>query len=360
MAKRRSPRRLLSPRAGALVAAAALVGVTREARAQAGAGEGAAAGAGAGPAHAQVNLAYVAPPELGCPDRTAFASAIATRLGYDAIRSASELDTLAVTFTREPGSPGPGGRPSSDPPLAVVMQRKRADGAVVSDKRLTAESGSCADLAATAAFSAAILLDPRVMLAPRPAPKESTLESSAAAASPSYPPRDEASITAPGRHAGDPLRWRGLASFGLCTGCAPETSAGIGVAVGIAKERFGLDLGARVDLPATASTASREIGASLVAFEVFPHVRVGPLRAGPLGAVGALLGESGGERQTSPWGGAGARVGIELWVARPVFVRVALDGLLVLGRVALRAEGRELWSSPVAVLGGNVGIGVEL
>jgi hypothetical protein len=130
--------------------------------------------------------------------------------------------------------------------------------------------------------------------------------------------------------------------------------------VGVSKGRLALDVGARADLPASVSTSSgREVSSSHVVGELFPHARLGGVRAGVLVSAGTLFGDSAGNEQASPWAAAGARVAFEHTIAAPVFVRVAIDGLLALGRVALRAEGVELWSTPIAMAGANLGVGVE-
>src|SRR5690349_907327 len=96
------------------------------------------------PAHARAALDYEG--LEACPDREAFAAAVATRLGYD---------------------PFSGGEPA---PKTLVV-RYRRDGAAISvalrldatDKTIASATGACDEVGAAAAFAAAILLDPRAM-----------------------------------------------------------------------------------------------------------------------------------------------------------------------------------------------------
>lgn len=157
-----------------------------------------------------------------------------------------------------------------------------------------------------------------------------------------------------------PLRWRAGLAVATCAGCGPSPSFGGGLFVGLARERLGLDVGVRADLPDTSSGPSgRELRSSLVVGEIFPHARIGILRLGLLGSMGALLGTSDGENQTSLFAAAGVRAGLEWRVTGPVFMRLAIDGSLALARVSLRVEGRELWSTPAITGGASLAGGVE-
>lgn len=299
------------------------------------------------PSHARAALDYE--PLASCPDRDAFAAAVATRLGYDPFAGATPAPkTLVVRYRREGAA------------LSVAL---RLDG---TEKTIASEKGACDELGAAAAFAAAILLDPRAMF-PRPQkpagppPSGPSLDSNAPGTWPWYEPPPTIPKPLPKQpEPREPIRLRGGATATACAGCGPAPNAGGAVFVGIAKERLGVDLGARADLPTSATDASgRDVSASLVVGELFPHARVGPARLGLLGSLGALFGESGGDRQTSLWAAAGARAAVEWTVARPIFLRAALDGAVVLGRVSLRAAGGEVWSSPGFVVGGALGAGVE-
>jgi hypothetical protein len=137
-------------------------------------------------------------------------------------------------------------------------------------------------------------------------------------------------------------------------------NAGALIFAGVAKGRLGLDVGVRADLPAsTDASAGRSVSSSLVLGELFPHARLGPVRLGVLGSVGSLFGDSQGETQASLFAAVGPRVAFEFSVAGPVFLRLSLDGAVVLSRVSLRVEGFEVWSTPALVAGANLGGGVE-
>jgi hypothetical protein len=297
------------------------------------------------PAHARAALDYGG--LATCPDRDAFASAVATRLGYDPF-AGSEPDrkTLVVRFHREG---------------AAISVTLRLD---ASEKKIASETGACDELGSAAAFAAAILLDPRAMF-PRPSkppPPGASLDTNAPGTWPWYePPPTLPPPQPPPKPEPAPIRLRFGAAATGCAGCGPSPNAGGAVFFGIARDRLGLDAGARADLATTATAPTgREVSSSLVAGEVFPHARLGPARVGLLGSIGALFGDSRGETQTSLWAAAGARAGVEWMLAKPVFVRAALDGLVVVGRVSLRVDGSEVWSSPGFAAAASLGAGVEL
>jgi len=299
------------------------------------------------PAHARAALDYAAPSELAsCPDRDGFASAVATRLGYDPFAG-------------------------SDAPPKTLVVRLRRDGArAVADlklgdatKNIVSETGACGELGSAAAFAAAIMLDPRAMF-PKPPPKPPAtppggkvepLDSTSPGASPWWDDRPKPEP--PPKT--DPWMVEAGISLVGCAGCAPSVNGGGAIYFGLAKGRLGIDLGARGDLPAsTRSDTGKEVSSSLVIGELFPHARFGPVRPGVLGAVGALFGDSDGQRQVSTWAAAGARIAVEFPADSVFFVRIALDGMFVLSRVSLRVDGRELWSTPVfmAALGAGAGL----
>ena len=305
-------------------------------------------------ARPRVILDYAAPPEeTTCPDRVSFASAVATRLGYDPVVAegapAEDAKTLSVRFRRDNKS------------MRVTTRLSSAGGVVESEKELVSDTGGCAELGAAAAFAVAILLDPRAMF-PRPLPKPApgpSLDSKSPATWPWYepPPLPPPPPPAPPE---TPVRWHGGLAVASCIGCAPSLSLGAALFVGASKGRFGIDAGVRGDLPASTSAASgKVVSSSLVLGELFPHARLGPLRVGLLGSVGGLFGQSDGNKQVSVHAAVGPRAALDWKVASPLFLRVAIDGFVMLSRVSLRIDGAEVWSTPAFGAAASLGAGVE-
>lgn len=299
------------------------------------------------PIHADATLDYSVPSDVAaCPDKDAFTSAVATRLGYDPFAGTEHSSrTMSVRFRRD------GATVVADLRLANTSGEE-------TQKSIASESGSCAELGLAAAFAAAILIDPRAMF-PRPKPAGGeALDSRSPGTWPWYepPPLPPQPKPAP---AVEPVRLRaGITAIG-CVGCAPAPNVGSAVFVGLSKGLLGINLGVRGDLPRSETAAGQSVGSALVLGEVFPHARLEPFRLGVVGAFGALFGDSAGERQVSPWTAAGARLAIEWMIASPVFVRVALDGMFVLSRVSLRVDGGELWSTPSFVGTAGLGAGIQ-
>jgi hypothetical protein len=292
------------------------------------------------PKHAQAALDYTVPDGVArCLDRDAFASAVATRLGYDPFVASGEK-TLVVRYERK---------------RAALSANLRVGDA---EKSIVSETGACDELGAAAAFAAAILLDPRAMF-PKPKPKPPPGESwgtESPGSSPWWEPPPPPPPPPP--PVPTPIHF-GLQLTG-CAGCGPSPNVGGSIFAGIARQRLGIDIGARADLPTSTSAPSgKELSSSLVVGELFPHARFGPARLGLLGSVGALFGEAGGDKLTSFWGAAGVRAAFDWMPASPFFLRFSADGLFVIGRVALRVEGKEVWSSPGFAGGLGIGGGVE-
>src|SRR5262249_42021622 len=154
--------------------------------------------------------------------------------------------------------------------------------------------------AAASAFSAAVLIDPRAMFPQRPKPPPAQTGPSLDTNSPGTWPWYEPPPTLPKEPpppppppASPPLKLHVGAALTGCAGCGPAPNAGGTIFFGIARERLGVDLGAHADASTSVKSPSgRDVSASLVIAELFPHARLGPARLGVLGQLGALFGET--------------------------------------------------------------------
>ncbi|HVH43218.1 MAG TPA: hypothetical protein VM925_12775 [Labilithrix sp.] len=308
--------------------------------------------ADAAPERARVVMDYSAPSDRrDCPDRDAVARSIAIRLGYDPF-AADVDDHLEIAIA-------PRGRT-----LEAVVRLERPTAPPVERTRASS-SGDCAELAEVAAFTAATLLDPRAVFAGR---KEGTTipGESLDVGRPLVPPAsvpDEPRPPPPLAPPSEDPSWRvrvGARTTG-CLGCAPAPNLGFGLIVGAQRARWGVDFGGRWDLPSSVvANDGTGVASSLLLFEAFPHVRVGPARLGPLGAIGSLSGRSigveGRSRENSLWAGVGARAGLELKLLGPLFVHASVDGTFVLSRVHLVVRESERWSSGLVATAVSFGV----
>lgn len=284
-----------------------------------------------------------------CPEGEVVARSAAVRLGYDPFDPKGE-DTVRITL-----------RPQGQT-LEAVIRFERASGEVTERSR-TSEGNDCAELAEVAALTAATLIDPRAVFAGRKegtvVPGESLdvghpLEPPPAPLDPFEKPEMPSPTPPPATTTPPPWEIRVGALATGCMGCAPASSVGFGVVVGAERRRWGVDFGGRWDLPSsTTQDDGSGVSASLLAFQAFPHLRFGVLRAGPLGAVGSLFGKSiavdGPSRDSSLWIGLGARASVEVRLGGPLFAHLSLDALAVPTRIHLRIRENDVWSSPVAV-----------
>lgn len=306
------------------------------------------------PTRARVTIDYQSPTDRrDCPANDVVSRSIAVRLGYDPFAPTAD-DHLRIVIR-------PRGRT-----LEAIVTLER--GATVVERTRESASGDCAELSEVAAFTAATLVDPRAVFAGRKegtsVPGESLelgrpLEPPPAPLESSAPPAPPPVAPLARERSGWTVRVGGRAT--VCVGCAPEPSLGFGVFAGIERARWGIDLGGRLDLPSSILAADGTgVSASLLVFEAFPHVRLGPLRFGPLGTVGTLSGKSigveGPSRESSLWMAAGARASMELRIVGPLFAYASVDGSCVLTRVHLVVRDVERWSNDLLAATGSVGV----
>lgn len=302
-----------------------------------------ASGADAEPERALASMDYARPSEReDCPSVEAVARSIAVRLGYEPFVPSSERH-LRITIR------------ANGKTLEAVVRFERPDAPVVERTRVSS-GGDCSELAEVAALTAATLLDPRAVFAGK-----RTEENPPPTAPPSVEPRPDLSEPREPRtkillpsFPSPTWRIRVGARVVGCLGCAPRPNAGFGIVVGADRARWGIDLGGRWDLPASEiGDDGTGVSTSLLLFESFPHATFGPVKLGPVGALGTLSGKSigveGRDRDNSFWASVGARAGLEIRFAGPLVAYAYVDGAYVLSRVHLVVRGVERWSSgPVA------------
>lgn len=310
----------------------------------------------AAPEHARVTFAYSRPADRAdCADGDAVARNIAVRLGYDPFVAAGDA-RLSIRLRLE-------GR------LLEASIRVEKNGAPVVERTRTSASGDCVELVEVAALTASSLIDPYAVFAGR---KEGTTVPGASldAGRVLIPPASERTAAEPGPAAtssalpsagvpqGDRLRL-GARTL-LCLGCAPAANVGFLAFAGVERERWGLDIGGRLDLPVESVASDRTgVAASLLVVEAFPHRTVGPARLGPVVAAGTLSGRSvgieSGARDNSFWMALGARAAIELPVTKALALVACGDVAVVPTRVRLVVRDVERWSSGLIAATASLG-----
>jgi hypothetical protein len=130
----------------------------------------------------------------------------------------------------------------------------------------------------------------------------------------------------------------------------PGASWGINLALGLDWRRFSLRLEARGDLPGDETAAGGTVGATAILGTLLPcvhlHVFVGCAlgSAGAVGEVGA--GYAVDKRTVRPFVGAGARVGVQVPVARRLAIGLHADAIAAITRSVLQVDKQAVFVSP--------------
>ncbi len=303
-------------------------------------------------AERSATLDYTVAEDLAaCPDRQAFADAVAARLGYDPFARGGRINVRVRI--RRAGS------------TLVASVELRADGgAVLGAKSL--ESSRCDDLVSATSFAVSLAIDPSRTLAPTPPaappapvsppPKPEPV----AAASPPPPlPTREASVRpdAPSRVrvGADVFLGGGAAGWGPAAGnVAGMVVAGAGVEIG----RLSLELEGRFVAPSSAAVTGGDVTTRTVGAALLPCARWTPVllcAQAFLGALNATGEAADGESGVTVFAQVGLRVGAEIRLGALV-IQPFVDPLLTLTPTTLRFRGTPVWSTSL----GGVSAGIRL
>lgn len=267
---------------------------------------------------------------------------VATQLGYDPFDAAAEVQ-VAASIERVQGRLE--GR--------VTIRRT---GEPPGERRLEA-TNDCASLASAIALTVAGAID--------------TLQPPASAAPPPPPPPTSSPTSAPERAlppspSPSPSRSpsvRFSASPTATAGIAPAVAPGAAISVGLRWTSVSLSLEGRFDLPAGAPLSiGGEVNTSVALGMLVPCAHVRAFVLCTLVAAGPMRGESTGVQvpgsDNGIFGGAGARVGVEVPLSRVFAVRPQIDGLAAWSRPNLRFNQQAIWTAPV--VSGTLGLAFVL
>lgn len=302
-------------------------------------------------AHAapSARLVYLRDAEASsCPDESAVRAAVAARLGYDPFMAFAP-STMFAEIRRE-GADYKGSVKLVDPHNVVRGARE-----------LVHTGEPCSELVDAMALSMSIAIDPLSLTGPRPNDDEPRMEPPAedrAPAPPSVEPPASGPVRAPDR-AGPvndrepppPLHLALGLGPALSVGTAPAPAVGARVGVFVTRGSLGLFLEAHGDLEASRALARGRVGTSLVEGQLGACYHYRSLFGCGTASLGALSASAEGISAPRTDVGAhaslGARVGLELELAAPLFLRLQLDGAAVLTPHALAVDGEEVTSLSV-------------
>jgi hypothetical protein len=291
-------------------------------------------------------FAYSAPVE-GCPTRERAQSLVVARLGFDPFRDDADA-TLYVRIVIAQSDAGG---------LAALVAR--GDGNVSHGERTLRDvAGDCAELAASAALAASILVDPTGTMARRQAARTEPPPSSTPTRGedPSWgertppPPlvdraNDAAKVTTPLRAF---LGARVLGSAGV----APSPSLGVSVDGGLRRGRLVLRLEGRADFPASSEPTpdGARARASLLAASVVPCFAFDALQLCGVFIAGSALAQSENvsppERDRVAFVALGLRPTLDIALTSVLHLALNVEGLVPLTRLGLVVRGQEVWGAP--------------
>ncbi len=264
-----------------------------------------------------------------CPTEEALREAVAARLGRDPF--GEDGDAIAVHVEREGKE------------LVAVIEMGGGG-----RRRLASRATDCAELAAAIQLAVAITID--------------TLDLTRKPPTPQSPPEPELPPELPPEPPlAPPDEPRAFAFWGAIGGvaavaAAPVPSAGFTATLQGRWERFSLDVGGRVDVPAS----SGHVATSLVVADVAPCVRYLQLGLCALVAAGAQEGQAVGllnpQTVRKPYVGAGVRALAELELSQHLALHFHAELIGALAQTELLVDNAVVWTTPPL----SVAAGLEL
>lgn len=296
----------------------------------------------------------LAPAARSCVGADVLRAKIAERLGRDPFEPTSgradERTRVLSVGVRRAGDRG----------VFSAEIRLLEYGKVVGRRLLDGDAASCDSLASAIVLTVAVLLeDP-----PDPNP---TLAPSTLGAPPDAERAAEPAPVPPPPPAGPPARLRldvamgALASFGV----APSPAAGGEARLGVDRDRFRLELGARGTLPASSDDAIG-VRTRLVVGTLAPCYGL-LIVSGCLAVnVGAISGEAVGASVarsslgSAAYAAVGAAAVSRVFFGDVLFARASIEATFALTRVGFDVGANRAWTVPLAGATGSLGVGARL
>lgn len=290
-----------------------------------------------------------------CPPAARVRALVVARLGVDPFVETDEAKTtLRIAITRD-----------ADSLVAIVQHADETSSP--SERRLHERHGDCSELAATAALTASILIDPTGSFArrreartqPPPAIGPTAADDPFAPEAPPPPPP-------PPKEPPEKLRaFVGARAIGSA-GFMPAPAFGLGVDGGLRLSRFVVRVEGRIDLPT--STESLADGShartSLILGSLVPCVTAGVFALCGVVSAGSMLVESRNvspsERRQAFFFGAGLRPVLEVPITEALRLEVTAEGMLPLRRITVSVRQTDMWTAPAAAFAIGAGFSAVL
>jgi len=292
----------------------------------------------------------------GCPDETAIRKAVATRLGYDPFFPTADKTIVAViTRVRDE--------------LHASVQLVDNGGMLRGQREFKTVADKCEELVATMSLAISIAIDP-THISPVATPVAKAIEpASDATPKPERPVERPVDRVEPKEFIAPPapkapsfeLR-PGLGVTGS-TGTAPAFALGLALWLELRRGWVSLTVQGRHDFPASIpAEGGARLSTSLWVGGLSACAHPSAFFVCALGSLGTLRGESFDVAKPSSDSGfyaaAGGRIGLDLTMSGPWYVRPHFDLLATLARAELQIDGTTRWTAPgfSALAGAGVGM----
>lgn len=285
-----------------------------------------------------------------CPDERAVRAAVAARLGYDPFMAFAP-STMFAEIRRE-GADYKGFVKLVDP-----------DNVVRGARELVHAGEPCSELVDAMALSMSIAIDPLSLTGPRPKsdvsePQARTEEPTPEPRPPDPPPSPAPAPAPPDRvspvttRAPSPALHLALGlGPALSIGTAPAPAVGARVGVFATRGSLGLFLEAHGDLEASRALTRGRVGTRLLEGQFgacYHYLAFFGCGTASLGALSASAeGITAPRTDVGTHASVGARAGLEIDLAPPLYLRLQLDGVAVLTPHTLAVDGEEVSSLSV-------------
>lgn len=313
----------------------------------------------------------------GCSSEHELREAVAIRLGYDPFRDGAPVQ-IRARVRREGRS------------LVGHLEMRNDQGKVTGSRELRAPGNDCSELTSTMAIALSLAVDPFHTARPPASSSASPVASSAPvpvvsasvsapASAPLLPASAPAAssapavlLVAPAASSGPvdamppgPAPVRSSLRLGLgamaTLGAAPGVTFGPLAQVGVRWRGASLNVEGRADLATATSSEHGGASSALTVATLAPCGHVGVVVGCLLGSLGVLRGE-GQEatvtrEQTALYYAVGARLGVEIAVIQPLWLRINVDAMAPLKPVTLTIDGKEIWTTPSFWGGLGAGVG---
>jgi hypothetical protein len=285
-----------------------------------------------------------------CPEEAEVRDAVAARLGYDPFDPSSHTTVTAVIMRDQAR-------------LRAHIELRNPNTGASGRRELTSAQRDCTELASAMTLAISIAIDPRSLT--RPAGTPAARELPAPMVPPAAPPpHEDVQVLPRGPTPRDGVHVVGGGLGSLAYGMTPSATVAPVLFAGVRVGRLSVRVEGRFYAP-TAEEASPtgSVRGSILGGALSPCVHFGVGVGCAVLLLGSFHGEGRGvdvpQEQSALYAASGLRIGLELPLARHLFVPLYAEGLVPITREELRLRDQVVWHNPAVTLAVMLGLGAH-